>query len=100
MLAGVVRADVAGNVTRAFRSRALSFWHIQPPADSLLIVADPHTAAALGSIGGKFISLCAWLNDHAMGRSDLNHGLPKNQPFFYFTVSGTGIGIWTVIPNR
>ena len=81
MLAGIVCSDVAGNVTRTFRSRSFPFRCVQPPADSLLIVADPHTAATLSSIARQFIAFCTGLNNHTTGRSDLNHGLPKNQLF-------------------
>ena len=79
MPAGIIGADIACKVAGAFCPGASLFWHLQMPADGLLIVADPHTAATVGAEGGKFVTLRARLHSHPVCGSNLNDLLAERQ---------------------
>ena len=77
MPAGVVDADVAREITGAFRPGALSFWRIQVHADCFFIIADPHASSAVGPEWSQLISFCTGFHFHAVGRCDLNQFLSQ-----------------------
>ncbi len=78
--AGIVRPYVAGEITGTFRPGTFSFRRQKAASDGLFIIPDPHTAAAVGSIGGKLISFRAGFERHAVGLGGGSEGLPQGQP--------------------
>ena len=82
MSASVICADIAGQIAGAIRSCAFLFGRVQMLSDGFFIIADPHTAAAVGAVGSKFIAFRAGLYCHAVGRSNLYDLFSKNEALF------------------
>ena len=80
MPTGVVGPNIAGKITGAFRPRAFLFRYVQPLPDGLFIVADAHTASAVGAVRSELISLGAGLHSHAVGRRDADHLPAQEEP--------------------
>ena len=70
MFAGIIRADIAGQIAGAIRSCAFLFGRVQMFSDGFLIIADPHTAAAVRTVGSKLVAFRAGLYCHAVGGSN------------------------------
>ena len=69
----IVRAYVTGQIACAFSTRAFSIGSIQSFPYRKLIIADPHTSAAVRSELSKLVTFGAGLDGHAAGGCDLDH---------------------------
>ena len=107
MAAGIIGTDITGKITGTFCSCAFFLRYAKAFSDGLLIVTDPHAAAAVGSVRSKLLPLSAGPDGHAVGGSDSDQFPAQLQALFFCDLPGFrevpsdfGIQIYKTDNNR
>ena len=75
--AGVIRADVPGDIAGTFLAVVRNSWEKHILADSAFQNLLRHAAGAVGTDSGKFLAFSTGLDDHAVFPGDFHKRLCK-----------------------